>query len=1365
MVLSLEDGNDAAIPTGGMYRTLGTNSGRNDQTGDVGQSYGTVPTVAPGNSQNNVVGIDRTANNAASSIAQAQDQTLAGLRQQMGAAQVQYSQGAPAGGFQAPMITKDVITVLPQGADSNENAGAVFQEGRTTTFLLPHTGIVRNCFLMLPLADWTDGLVAHIPTAHQRGVWESFGFTGQISNLTKAVRAYGFGHNIEFNPTVMSGTQIESNRVYSSVAISLSDNNKTYQLDAVATAGAVMTGQSWPKSDPSTGLVGGRQYFFCALSFNDQKPGAVGAEDVERGLHKIGADADSGIASIPPSVQVQIVKLQEKLPDEKMRIAFSEDGAEDARWHTVQEFGHVSIAGDANVEAKQPVLVGGFDGQLVVAPIVEHDGNWTYDTSVMRTSMGLSWDGAEIQNDDYASVGVIKDIQRADFTYQSMFAKESPFAVLTQNQKYALYRATGGTTYTSQSDFGAALVRGATDAASIDSQGVQGHLLGAVGVVESPFVPMEPRYSEMFGYGDGDDSNATSAPRVGSYFVSNGDLRTGSAASKFYRIGEKGPGGLEVVTPAMVNGILFEEAVTIEETGANMTTTEVTASGIVTTGVHQRVQFIDVYNDEDTRNRVAVSEAAGVENSKAGDGGAQYAFDRLSYGDGKGPDGKEKKAHAGRSDNTTHPKGELDMSSGQICLNLEQHKETGEIRVKGSQLSGMTALDLIQMNSQLYNYSMRVGGNNLTAGPSSWYWTGGTQLSAVNDDTATSTSNAVLANAMQADAMAKFAGDDARIPATVDAQLRDAKLLTSGTYFFQSAKDKLLGKSPDYVPGTAANGSRGGAWHENAGMAWNGGSLLQPAKLVGSGYVGVYDQLVNREAAFSANADAQSHSGQVMPTASEVASGEVSLRKATRTRPQQIPSLTTDKPSGKTFELTLPDGAVQRTSGAVYTERAAGMDDGATNEGIRALVLAGSADATAASPFSAPAISAISGYGHKKMPFVFYGAPFKGMQNNYKGRKPNSSVSVNHWYTGASAQNLAYSKMDAAGKKAVFDSDKADLTQVRGGVTAEQDPQQASTYAMDIGGLTPWDTSSCQWGVVDMVAEDKSGALDDEARIASALTEIGQAAAQSASREVSGRTLPSADYLSGYKPKVILASTHQARLFKTVGGQPSKWPTILSGTDASYAGPSDESGLKYQPNVNSIRNQSQDTVSNYQLIYGGTKQVSWLSSGAASSCVRGLGQKPEEKAIGGIVTKSSDELPISGVPSQIWFGQGAAGGIGSASSWDLSAAALGENTVSFENADRTVFNSSGLVRQVITPGTNVFATAPVSEAADGQMEFPFSSSSTAAKFTTTNTRVAPGSLLYQCARWPRTSPPTSPTRLPRPRRPASSRTRARRSRP
>ena len=297
-----------------------------------------------------------------------------------------------------------------------------------------------------------------------------------------------------------------------------------------------------------------------------------------------------------------------------MRIAFSEDGAEDARWHTVQEFGHVSIAGDANVEAKQPVLVGGFDGQLVVAPIVEHDGNWTYDTSVMRTSMGPSWDGAEIQNDDYASVGVIKDIQRADFTYQSMFAKESPFAVLTQNQKYALYRATGGTTYTSQSDFGAALVRGATDAASIDSQGVQGHLLGAVGVVESPFVPMEPRYSEMFGYGDGDDSNATSAPRVGSYFVSNGDLRTGSAASKFYRIGEKGPGGLEVVTPAMVNGILFEEAVTIEETGANMTTTEVTASGIVTTGVHQRVQFIDVYNDEDTRNRVAVSEAAGVEN-------------------------------------------------------------------------------------------------------------------------------------------------------------------------------------------------------------------------------------------------------------------------------------------------------------------------------------------------------------------------------------------------------------------------------------------------------------------------------------------------------------------------------------------------------------------------------------------------------------------------------------------------------------------------------------------------------------------------------------------------------------------------------
>jgi len=67
-----------------------------------------------------------------------------------------------------------------------------------------------------------------------------------------------------------------------------------------------------------------------------------------------------------------------------------------------------------------------------------------------------------------------------------MFAKDSPFAVMTQNQKYALYLATGGIAYTSQSDCGAALVRGATDTASIDRQGVQRHLLGAIGVVESP---------------------------------------------------------------------------------------------------------------------------------------------------------------------------------------------------------------------------------------------------------------------------------------------------------------------------------------------------------------------------------------------------------------------------------------------------------------------------------------------------------------------------------------------------------------------------------------------------------------------------------------------------------------------------------------------------------------------------------------------------------------------------------------------------------------------------------------------------------------------------------------------------------------
>ena len=56
-----------------------------------------------------------------------------------------------------------------------------------------------------------------------------------------------------------------------------------------------------------------------------------------------------------------------------------------------------------------------------------------------------------------------------------------------------------------------------------------------------------------------------------------------------------------------------------------------------------------------------------------------------------------------------------------------------------------------------------------------------------------------------------------------------------------------------------------------------------------------------------------------------------------------------------------------------------------------------------------------------------------------------------------------------------------------------------------------------------------------------------------------------------------------------------------AGTDASYAGPSDESSLKYQPNINTIRNQSADTESNYQLIYGGTKQVAWLSSGANAS--------------------------------------------------------------------------------------------------------------------------------------------------------------------
>jgi len=108
-------------------------------------------------------------------------------------------------------------------------------------------------------------------------------------------------------------------------------------------------------------------------------------------------------------------------------------------------------------------------------------------------------------------------------------------------------------------------------------------------------------------------------------------------------------------TESEVNGILSEQTVTIEETRANMTTTEVTASGIVSAGVHQRVQVIDFYNDEDTRNKVDVSAANGAKMKKAGDGGAQYAFDRLGYG-GKAKSGSDTAATfvTGKPDATTH---------------------------------------------------------------------------------------------------------------------------------------------------------------------------------------------------------------------------------------------------------------------------------------------------------------------------------------------------------------------------------------------------------------------------------------------------------------------------------------------------------------------------------------------------------------------------------------------------------------------------------------------------------------------------------------------------------------------------------------
>jgi len=153
-------------------------------------------------------------------------------------------------------------------------------------------------------------------------------------------------------------------------------------------------------------------------------------------------------------------------------------------------------------------------------------------------------------------------------------------------------------------------------------------------------------------------------------------------------------------------------------------------------GVKQEVSFIDMHNDVDTaaklktENHFAALESGDstIASTKvaAEDGSLQH-FQRVLVGDSVLFQ-KATEANITMDDVT------MDMNNKKICLNLEKNVETGEIRIKGNQLSGMTGKDLVDMNNALYNYSMTVnqgsGRQQLPTGPKSWYWTGGKQLEA-----------------------------------------------------------------------------------------------------------------------------------------------------------------------------------------------------------------------------------------------------------------------------------------------------------------------------------------------------------------------------------------------------------------------------------------------------------------------------------------------------------------------------------------------------------------------------------------------------------------------------------------------------------
>ena len=764
-------------------------------------AYPLAPEVPPQSAAARRVGFDRTATNVGQYTAAAGSSKFGPIRDQMTpAASTVYTQGSPPGPFATTSMTHDIIYVQPQGADSVEDAGAVLREGNVTQFILPHQGIVRNCFLCLPMADWTNGLVASIPTAYQKSMEDAMGYSGKPSSGNKAVRSWGFGDAPKFDQRQTSGSAAHKSSAYAltTLRVAFNDGMKDNytSIDSVATTQSLTVGQTFKESDPATGLQRDKPYYFTSL-YAPPVQGSAASKNTNEVQPLVSADTaiDGGVlragsfTGVPAIVHSQLMKLRSKTPDERMQISFDVENEGVAKssqvLHDVEEFGFVQLEPADGTKDHKVLVFTLPDERYIIAPIsvAVGSGVWTVTGNAADMPMVGSKlvdtlapfaDGAEVApvvtrpRRAVASVDMydaplkplpgITDMSgrqlpsitaaagvtgtgsaklRSDsvvaevaavVTYQTLFSQKAAYGLstMTSEQSFALYKATGGKFYASSAALATAVTAGT--------------VLGSPAVFQLDHPLRVNDAAGMYGWSAATtrDASELTACRVYEQCV----LRsaTNETSSKFYRIGSKvtPPGMLEEITvdASMINGILFHDPVRPSKQALD--DMELRQSRIVKSellgGVKQEVSFIDMHNDVDSATKIETqahfatleSDDSTISATKicAPDGGLQH-FQRMSNSESASYQ-KTTESNVKIDDVT------MDMSKKKMCFNLEENVTTGEVRIKGNQLSAMSGSDLVDMNNALYNYSMTVnqgsGRQQLPAGPKSWYWTGGKQL-------------------------------------------------------------------------------------------------------------------------------------------------------------------------------------------------------------------------------------------------------------------------------------------------------------------------------------------------------------------------------------------------------------------------------------------------------------------------------------------------------------------------------------------------------------------------------------------------------------------------------------------------------------